>query len=90
MQFSAFIVHENDLRGNLQKFAGFTTIMQALNILAKTKHIKQMQSDQMMTQTLASYPSEPLALIGIGYRLPGGVSNPEDFWQLLVEGHTTS
>jgi phthiocerol/phenolphthiocerol synthesis type-I polyketide synthase A len=31
-------------------------------------------------------PDEPVAVIGVGCRLPGGVRGPEDFWQLLVEG----
>jgi len=30
--------------------------------------------------------SEPLALIGIGCRLPGGVRSMEDYWQLLSNG----
>jgi len=29
---------------------------------------------------------EPIAIIGMGCRLPGGVHSPEDFWQLLCEG----
>ncbi len=29
---------------------------------------------------------EPLAIVGIGCRLPGGVSGPESFWNLLTEG----
>lgn len=28
---------------------------------------------------------EPLAIVGIGCRLPGGVSGPESFWQMMVE-----
>ena len=30
--------------------------------------------------------SEPLAVIGIGCRFPGGANNPESFWQLMIEG----
>lgn len=30
--------------------------------------------------------SEPIAIIGIGCRFPGGVNNPDTFWQLLVNG----
>lgn len=31
---------------------------------------------------------EPLAIVGIGCRLPGGVNGPESFWQLMVEGRS--
>ncbi|WP_245407186.1 polyketide synthase [Synechococcus sp. WH 8020] len=29
---------------------------------------------------------EPIAVIGMGCRLPGGVESSDDFWDLLVEG----
>lgn len=29
-------------------------------------------------------PPPPIAIIGMGLRLPGGVSTPQDFWNLLV------
>ena len=32
---------------------------------------------------------EPIAVIGIGCRFPGGVSGPESFWQLLCDGRST-
>lgn len=32
------------------------------------------------------HQSEPLAIVGIGLRLPGGINNPESFWQALIEG----
>ncbi|MCW8376033.1 type I polyketide synthase [Streptomyces justiciae] len=31
-------------------------------------------------------PGEPVAVIGVGCRLPGGVHGPEDYWRLLCEG----
>ncbi|MFE2337905.1 type I polyketide synthase, partial [Streptomyces coelicoflavus] len=31
--------------------------------------------------------TEPLAVVGIGCRLPGGVRTPEELWRLLVSGH---
>lgn len=34
-------------------------------------------------------PDEPVALIGIGCRYPGGVTSPGGFWRLLVEGGDT-
>ncbi|KAE8372508.1 polyketide synthase [Aspergillus bertholletiae] len=27
----------------------------------------------------------PIAIVGMGVRLPGGVSSPEDFWQLMID-----
>ncbi|HET9205040.1 MAG TPA: type I polyketide synthase, partial [Burkholderiaceae bacterium] len=30
--------------------------------------------------------AEPVAIVGIGCRFPGGVVDPETFWQLLVDG----
>ncbi|HEU4359921.1 MAG TPA: type I polyketide synthase, partial [Mycobacterium sp.] len=30
--------------------------------------------------------TEPIAVVGIGCRLPGGVGSPEEFWQLLCDG----
>ncbi len=37
---------------------------------------------------LESQTREPLAIIGMGCRLPGGVSGPESFWEMLVEGRS--
>ncbi|MEM9490938.1 MAG: type I polyketide synthase, partial [Myxococcota bacterium] len=33
--------------------------------------------------------AEPIAIVGIGCRLPGGVHSPEDMWQMLCEGRST-
>jgi phthiocerol/phenolphthiocerol synthesis type-I polyketide synthase C len=32
--------------------------------------------------------TEPIAVVGMGCRLPGGVSNPDEYWQLLQEGRS--
>ncbi|MHC5909134.1 beta-ketoacyl synthase N-terminal-like domain-containing protein, partial [Streptomyces sp. S6] len=33
-----------------------------------------------------SADEEPLAVIGVGCRLPGGVRGPDDYWRLLMDG----
>ncbi|MFE2172622.1 SDR family NAD(P)-dependent oxidoreductase [Kitasatospora sp. NPDC059462] len=34
----------------------------------------------------AGAPDEPMAIVGMACRLPGGVASPEDYWRLLAEG----
>ena len=34
-------------------------------------------------------PLEPLAVIGIGCRLPGGIGGPDAFWEALLDGRET-
>ncbi|WP_028809752.1 type I polyketide synthase [Streptomyces sp. 351MFTsu5.1] len=34
----------------------------------------------------AAAPGEPVAVIGVGCRLPGGVHGPGDYWRLLTDG----
>ena len=34
-------------------------------------------------------PNEPIAILGVGCRFPGGVSSPDDLWQLLSAEHDT-
>jgi acyl transferase domain-containing protein/thioesterase domain-containing protein/acyl carrier protein len=35
---------------------------------------------------VAAADDDPIALVGMGCRLPGGVASPEDLWRLLVDG----
>ena len=39
-----------------------------------------------MTNSSSSPQHEPIALIGIGFRFPGGADDPSRFWQLLRDG----
>ena len=40
----------------------------------------------MASSNNAPNPTEPIAVVGIGCRLPGDVSHPDQLWELLVEG----
>ncbi|ELR97465.1 type I polyketide synthase [Gloeocapsa sp. PCC 73106] len=54
-----------------------TSIKQALiTIKQLQKQIKELQNLQ----------NEPIAIISMACRFPGGINNPDDFWQLLLQG----
>ena len=41
--------------------------------------------DPWRTQVSSAETSEPIAILGMGCRFPGGVTSPDDLWQLLCE-----
>jgi acyl transferase domain-containing protein/esterase/lipase len=47
------------------------------------KEIERLRSEK---QSLVDSLREPIAIIGLGCRFPGGVTSPESFWKLLDEG----
>ena len=54
--------------------------------------LMQMASDKIakleaeLDAVKSKYKSEPIAIIGMGCRVPGGPSTPEAFWELLQNG----
>ena len=40
---------------------------------------------RLRAQSWCTTPSEPIAILGMGCRFPGGVNSPDDLWQLVSE-----
>ncbi|MFI4954657.1 MAG: SDR family NAD(P)-dependent oxidoreductase, partial [Gammaproteobacteria bacterium] len=63
-----------------------TTLVPYLNGILSLTELK------IIRQEVVRYvsPQEPIAIIGIGCRFPGGAEGPEQFWSLLQEGLDSS
>ena len=49
-----------------------------------------LMAKQMRAQTAQALRSDPIAIVGIGCRLPGGANTPESLWRLLCDGVETA
>ncbi len=48
--------------------------------------IADLQQTRSQLREARSAAAEPIAIVGMGCRLPGGVASPADLWQLVSEG----
>ncbi|MFC0105721.1 type I polyketide synthase [Kibdelosporangium aridum] len=49
-------------------------------------HLAGTQHSRSPARTASSVADEPIAIVGMACRYPGGVRNPDDLWQLVAEG----
>jgi acyl transferase domain-containing protein/NADPH:quinone reductase-like Zn-dependent oxidoreductase/NAD(P)-dependent dehydrogenase (short-subunit alcohol dehydrogenase family)/SAM-dependent methyltransferase/acyl carrier protein len=48
--------------------------------------LQQLRDLRGKLKAVTEAKTEPIAIVGMGCRFPGGVENPDDFWQLLSNG----
>ncbi|MGA8363769.1 MAG: type I polyketide synthase [Solirubrobacteraceae bacterium] len=48
--------------------------------------VKEADQLRLQNRRLLAAPREPIAIVGMSCRYPGGVSSPEEMWELLSEG----
>jgi acyl transferase domain-containing protein len=56
-------------------------LVRALRVAAKENTELRRQNFELRTAK-----SEPIAVVGVACRFPGGVDGPDDLWQMVVEG----
>ncbi|MEU9447003.1 SDR family NAD(P)-dependent oxidoreductase, partial [Streptomyces sp. NPDC048304] len=87
-----------ELRNRLREATGLklppTLVFDYPNPLALARHLLEEFGDVAAPEStlpaaraaVAADPDEPLAIVGMACRLPGGVSSPEELWKLVVDG----
>ncbi|MFG6100259.1 thioester reductase domain-containing protein [Leptothoe sp. ISB3NOV94-8A] len=60
--------------------------LSATSLSATKRALIALREMRAELQAVKSAQTEPIAIIGMGCRFPGGVNSPDEFWQLLQQG----
>ncbi|MCK2257728.1 type I polyketide synthase [Crossiella sp. S99.1] len=81
-----------ELRNNLTTATGHrlpaTAIFDHPTLTALTHYLRDQLAPAHPTTTATAEPlrlNEPIAIVGIGCRYPGGVTSPDELWQLVLD-----
>jgi len=83
------------LSGELSELLGRTVspveVWQHPTIESMARFLTGAESDADVSMPVPTFGTlnEPIAVIGLGCRLPGGIAGPEDLWRALSEGRST-
>jgi phthiocerol/phenolphthiocerol synthesis type-I polyketide synthase D len=76
-----------NLAADLSRFVGrplpVTLVWRYPTITALAAHLSTVESTPASVPLPTGEAGEPVAVIGLGCRLPGGIESPEEFWRLL-------
>nr|AXL05707.1 polyketide synthase [uncultured bacterium] len=84
-----------ELRNRLREQTGLklpaTLVFDYPNPLALARYLRDELGDTVAGTpaapiVVAANPDEPIAIVGMACRLPGGIAGPEDLWRLVFEG----
>jgi phthiocerol/phenolphthiocerol synthesis type-I polyketide synthase D len=78
------------LAADLSRFVGrplpATLVWQYPTLTALAEHLSTVESGPVLVPLPRGEDGEPVAVIGLGCRLPGGIESPAQFWRFLDDG----
>ncbi len=82
-----------ELRGKLNDVTGLrlpaTLVFDYPNLAALTAFLREElvgSRPEALTADATGFVNEPIAIVGMGLRLPGGIETPEQLWELVTSG----
>src|ERR1700683_4276556 len=76
----------SDFRDRIEKLSPKRLALLALELHSKLEKLEALERDRTAQRQPQPHHNEPIAIIGIGCRIPGAGAGPDQFWKLLADG----